>query len=113
VNTDDDEALSFAVAHLPETPAPWGRGNSVFTAHRDGLFRPLRGIRAGDEIALTTRHGSLRYRVRRTLVVGPHNVWVLGALPDVDLTLITCFPFAWVGHAPERFVVQAERMATP
>jgi sortase A len=113
VNTDDDEALGFAVAHLPDTPPPWARGNSVFAAHRDGLFRPLRDIRAGDEIALTTRRGSLQYRVRRTLVVGPHDVWVLGALPHVDLTLITCFPFTWVGHAPERLIVQAEKMTTP
>jgi sortase A len=81
----------------------------VFAAHRDGLFRPLRSIRAGDEIALTTRHGSLQYRVRRTLVVGPRDVWVLGAVPHVDLTLVTCFPFSWVGRAPERFIVQAEK----
>ena len=113
LNADDDEALGFAVAYLPDTPPPWALGNSVMAAHRDGLFRPLRNIRAGDEIALTTRRGNLQYRVRRTLVVGPRDVWVLGALPHVDLTLITCFPFTWVGHAPERFVVQAEKMTTP
>jgi sortase A len=113
VNTDDDEALGFAVAYLPDTPPPWAPGNSVFAAHRDGLFRPLRNLRRGDEITLTTRRGSLQYRVGRTLVVEPHDVWVLGALPHVDLTLITCFPFTWVGHAPERFIVQAEKMATP
>jgi sortase A len=113
VNTDDDEALGFAVAYLPDTPPPWGPGNSVFAAHRDGLFRQLRNLRRGDEITLTTRRGSLQYRVRRTLVVEPRDVWVLGALPHVDLTLITCFPFTWVGHAPERFIVQAEKLATP
>jgi sortase A len=113
VNADDDESLGFAVAHLSDTPPPWAWGNSVFAAHRDGLFRPLRNLRAGDEIALTTRRGSLQYRVRRTLVVGPRDVWVLGAVPHVDLTLITCFPFTWVGHAPERFIVQAEKTATP
>jgi sortase A len=109
VNTDDDDALGFAVGYLPDSPLPWESGNSVFAAHRDGLFRPLRSIRAGDEIALTTRHGSLQYRVRRTLVVGPRDVWVLGAVPHVDLTLVTCFPFSWVGRAPERFIVQAEK----
>jgi sortase A len=113
INADDDEALGFAVAYLPDTPPPWASGNSVLAAHRDGLFRPLMNIRTGDEIALTTRRGNLQYRVRRTLVVGPRDVWVLGALPHVDLTLITCFPFTWVGHAPGRFVVQAEKMATP
>jgi sortase A len=113
LNTDDDDALGFAVGYLPDTPPPWAPGNSVLAAHRDGLFRPLRNIRAGDAIALTTKRGSLQYRVRRTLIVGPHDVWVLGAVPHVDLTLITCFPFTWVGHAPERFVVQAEKVGPP
>jgi sortase A len=57
-----------------------------------------------------TSYGTFRYRVRRTLVVDPEDVWVLDSLPQVNLTLITCFPFSFVGHAPRRFVVQAEKL---
>jgi LPXTG-site transpeptidase (sortase) family protein len=107
---DDDRVLDFAVGHVPETPQPWRPGNSAFAAHRDRLFRPLRDIRVGDDIWLATRVGDLQYRVLRTLVVYPTDVWVLDPLPQVSLTLITCFPFFYVGHAPQRFIVQAEKV---
>jgi sortase A len=110
VDTDDDDALGFAVGYLPDTPPPWRPGNSAFAAHRDGLFRPLKGLRAGDAIGLTTRHGEWQYRVLRTLVVGSGDVWVLDRLPGVDLTLITCFPFNYIGRAPRRFIVQAAKV---
>jgi sortase A len=64
----------------------------------------------GDDIWLATSHGDFDYRVRRRLVVNPGDVWVLDALPHVNLTLITCFPFVYVGHAPQRFIVQAEKI---
>jgi sortase A len=107
---DDDSVLDFSVGYLPDTPLPWMPGNSAFAAHRDRLFRPLERIRNGDEIDLSTTHGRLRYRVLRAFVVNPHDVWVLDPLPRVSLTLITCYPFVYVGHAPRRFVVQAEKL---
>lgn len=76
----------------------------------DSFFRPLQEIRIGDDIRLSTSHGEFWYRVRRALVVDPEDVWVLDSLPRVNLTLITCFPFSYVGHAPRRFVVQAEKV---
>ena len=107
---DDDNVLDFSVGYLPDTPLPWMPGNSAFAAHRDRLFRPLEHIRTGDEIDLTTAHGRLRYRVLKAFVVNPRDVWVLDPIPRVNLTLITCFPFVYVGHAPHRFVVQAEKL---
>ena len=106
---DDDEVLDFSVGYLPDTPLPWARGNSALAAHRDRLFRPLEHIRTGDEITLSTRHGEINYHVLKTFIVDPKDVWVLGNLPDVDLTLITCYPFTYVGHAPHRFIVQAAK----
>ena len=106
---DDDSVLDFSVGYLPDTPLPWTPGNSAMAAHRDRLFRPLQDIRTGDEIRLATRYGDLIYRVTKTLVVDPKDVWVLKPLPHVDLTLITCYPFVYVGHAPHRFIVQAEK----
>lgn len=107
---DDDSVLDFSVGYLPDTPLPWTPGNSAFAAHRDRLFRPLEHIRNGDEIDLTTAHGRLQYRVLKTLIVNPRDVWVLDPIPHVSLTLITCYPFVYVGHAPHRFVVQAEKL---
>jgi sortase A len=110
VEGDDDSVLQLAIGYLADTPLPWQDGNSALAGHRDGFFRPLQYIRIGDEVRFLTPHGDFRYRVRRTLVVDPEDVWVLDSSPHVNLTLITCFPFSYVGHAPRRFVVQAERI---
>jgi|SRR5215471_7791779 len=107
---DDETVLDFSVAYLRDTPLPWASGNSAFAAHRDRLFRPLQDIREGDDIELATTHGDLHYRVLRTLIVEPQDVWVLDPIPKVSLTLITCYPFYFVGRAPHRFIVQAEKL---
>jgi len=108
---DDDRTLRAAAGHLPDTPLPWEEGNAALAGHRDTFFRPLRSVREGDEIQLVTRRGRFEYRVRRLLVVGPDDIWVLGPSSDVSLTLITCYPFTYVGSAPQRFIVQAERIS--
>jgi sortase A len=107
---DDENTLKVAVGHLPDTPLPWQQGNSALAGHRDTFFRPLRRIRAGDEIHFATRRGTFRYRVMRPTVVEPDELWVLDASPAAALTLITCYPFDYVGPAPRRFIVHAERM---
>ena len=107
---EDASVLDYAVGYLPDTPLPWNPGNSAFAAHRDRLFRPLEGIRIGDDIQLSTRHGDLHYKVSRTLIVNPTDLWVLKPTADANLTLITCFPFRYVGNAPKRFVVQARKI---
>lgn len=109
---DDPDVLAGAVGYLPDTALPWEDGNSAFAAHRDRLFRALAKIRIGDEILLSTRHGHFQYRVSHLFIVEPDDVWVLGPAPGVDLTLITCYPFVYVGHAPHRFVVRAQKVQT-
>ena len=106
---ENNDVLDFSVGYLPDTPLPWMPGNSALAAHRDRLFRPLENIQEGDEINLSTTHGNLHYRVLKTLIVNPTDVWVLDPIPKVSLTLITCYPFYYVGHAPRRFIVQAEK----
>jgi sortase A len=110
VEGDDESALMMAVGHLPDTPLPWQGGNSALAAHRDTFFRPLKDIRVGDSLRVTTSHGGVEYLVRETLIVGPHDVWVLDPTPQASLTLITCYPFSYLGHAPKRFVVQADQV---
>jgi sortase A len=68
----------------------------------------LRHIRPGDDIVLTTPSGTKRYVVRRTRVVQPSEVSVLAPTPDATVTLVTCYPFNYIGAAPRRFIVQAE-----
>lgn len=108
---DDEATLNVAVGHLPDTPLPWHEGNSALAGHRDSFFRPLRRIQIGDDIRFATRHGIFRYRVTRHTIVDPDELWVLDASPTATLTLITCYPFDFVGPAPRRFVVRAERLA--
>jgi LPXTG-site transpeptidase (sortase) family protein len=106
---DDNATLGKAVGHLPDTPLPWQRrGNVGLAAHRDGLFRGLKNIRVDDEVRVVTPRGEYFYRVRKTRIVNPEDVWVLAPTPTPTVTLITCYPFSYVGHAPQRFIVQAE-----
>ena len=108
---DDENTLSVAVGHLPDTPLPWQEGNAALAGHRDTFFRPLRRLQIGDEIRLETSRGTFRYRAMRRVVVEPGELWVLDPSPATALTLITCYPFDYVGPAPRRFVVHAERIA--
>ena len=109
---EESDVLAGAVGYLPDTPLPWQHGNSTFAAHRDRIFRPLAGIRVGDEIRLSTIHGDFRYQVNNMFIVSERDVWVLDNAQDVDLTLITCYPFVFVGHAPQRFVVRAQKISS-
>ena len=108
INGDDDDTLRVAVGHLPETPMPWDGGNSALAAHRDTFFRPLRDIRDEDEIRLTTARGAFDYRVTGTEIVEPDDVSVLAPTSAKSLTLVTCYPFVYVGAAPRRFIIHAK-----
>jgi len=110
IEGDDPATLRAAVGHLPDTPRPWESGNSAVAAHRDGLFRPLRNIKVGDDVWVRTPRGELRYRVKDTHIVRPTDLSVLQVTPTPHLTLITCYPFNYVGSAPKRFIVHAERV---
>lgn len=106
---DDEKTLRNAVGHLPDTPLPWQRrGNVGLAAHRDGLFRPLEKIKMKDEVNVVTPRGEYHYRVTKTQIVNPDDVWVLAPTATPTITLITCYPFSFVGNAPQRFIVQAE-----
>ena len=106
---DDDGTLGKAVGHLPDTPMPWHRrGNVALAAHRDGLFRLLEKIRIDDDVRMVTTRGEFHYRVKKTHIVDPDDVWVIAPTDAPTITLITCYPFSFVGNAPRRFIVQAE-----
>jgi LPXTG-site transpeptidase (sortase) family protein len=109
----DRRTLRRAAGHLPGTPLPGQLGNVAIAGHRDTFFKPLRNIRRDDEITLTTLNESYRYRVDSTSVVEPQETHVLDDSDDAILTLVTCYPFNFVGSAPKRFIVRARTAREP
>jgi sortase A len=105
---DDVTTLRRAVGHIPGTALPGETGNAGLAGHRDTFFRGLAEIRTGDQITLTTPAGNARYLVRSTRVVDPSEVSVLAPTARSILTLVTCYPFNYIGAAPKRFIVRAE-----
>lgn len=103
----DVRTLRGSVGHVPGTALPGAAGNAAFAAHRDTFFRPLEGVKTGDEVVVTTPTGVHRYAVTGTRIVNPSEVSVLDATGGRQLTLVTCYPFNFVGNAPKRFIVQA------
>jgi sortase A len=106
----DSRDLAHAVGHISGTALPGEHGNLGIAGHRDTFFRPLRDIRRGDNIVLHTLRGDYSYRVASTSVVRPDEIHVLDSTGRDTMTLVTCFPFYYVGPAPERFIVRAERL---
>lgn len=111
VQGDSEKLLRRSVGHLPETALPGEAGNIALAGHRDGLFRPLKDVRPGDAITLRTRDQEIQYQVEWTAVVPPTAMRVIQPTSEPALTLITCFPFYYVGAAPERFVVRARKIS--
>jgi sortase A len=107
----DESTLRTAVGHIPGTAVPEQIGNVALAGHRDTFFRDLGRVHVNDLIVMETPRGKFQYRVERTSVVGPKDTEVLQSDGQPELTLITCFPFHFVGAAPERFVVEAVRVA--
>jgi sortase A len=102
------DTLHLAVGHIPGTALPGPSGNVGLAGHRDSFFRPLRNIKVGDEIRLSTMAGTFKYRVVSLRVVFPDAIEVLNNTQQPTLTLVTCYPFDFVGAAPQRLIVHAE-----
>lgn len=106
----DGKTLRRGVGHIPETAPPGTPGNVGLAAHRDSFFRGLKDIHKNDIIRLKTLDGSYQYRVESTEIVTPEDTQVLADTGIPELTLVTCYPFYYVGSAPKRFIVHAERV---
>lgn len=109
---DSVPTLRRAVGHVADTALPGEDGNVVLAGHRDTFFRPLRNVRVGDAIAVRTSAGDFAYVVASTSVVPPGDLTVLQPAGGRTLTLITCYPFSYVGAAPDRFIVRARTAET-
>ena len=103
----DDLMLNIGVGRIHGTARVGETGNIGIAGHRDGFFRGLKDIAVGDNIELNTPRETLTYAVDQIEIVQPENVEVLHDRGHASLTLVTCFPFYYVGHAPERYIVHA------
>jgi sortase A len=110
VEGTSNHLLRRAVGHIMGTALPGQSGNVGIAGHRDTFFRPLRNIQRDDIITIATVHAEYRYRVVSIAVVKPDNLTVLNSAGNETLTLVTCYPFYFVGYAPDRFIVRAERV---
>jgi sortase A len=106
-NGTDDFNLNRGVGRIKGTARVGSAGNLGIAGHRDGFFRGLKDIALGDTIDLLTIDGTETYRVSSIEIVDPSDVSVLEPTEVETLTLVTCYPFYYVGHAPERFIVKA------
>jgi sortase A len=106
-------ALRRGVGHIPGTALPGEAGNVGLAGHRDTLFRPLKDLKIHDEIRFSTPRGDFRYEVESLRIVDPSDVGVLAASGGNVLTMVTCYPFFYVGSAPKRFIVRARQVLSP
>ena len=113
IEGSDAVALRRAAGHVPGTPLPGQIGNMAITGHRDTFFRPLRNLQRDDLIKVITPRAEYLYRVVSLSVVGPDDLRALDSEARETLTLITCFPFNYIGAAPRRFIVRADRVLGP
>lgn len=104
----DDATLARGAGHIEDTALPGQEGNIGIAGHRDTTFRPVRRLKVGDVLTLTTASRVQRFRITWTKIVGPDDVYVLDPTRKPALTLVTCYPFEYIGHAPRRFIVRAE-----
>jgi sortase A len=102
-----DLHMDRGIARIEGTAQPGAAGNMGIAGHRDGYFRVLKDIRFGDEMIVTSVNGPQTYRVEQLMIVDPSAVEVLDPTEEAAITLVTCYPFYFVGHAPERFIVRA------
>ena len=106
-DSTEETALNRGSGHIAGTALPGEKGNVGIAAHRDGFFRGLKDVEIGDEIELMTLGGRQSYRVFDLQIVDPLDVSVLGPIDNDVVTLVTCYPFYYMGPAPDRFVVRA------
>ncbi len=107
IEGDDTDTLRHAVGHIPGTALPGERGNVGLAGHRDSFFRKIGELKEGDTLILETARGTFSYHVAKRAIVAPSDTSVLNSTNEPALTLVTCYPFRYIGPAPKRYVITA------
>lgn len=108
VHGDGEDELKKGVGHYAGSTLPGENGNFVIAGHRDTVFKKLEGIKVNDQILIETSWGTYEYKVKDIKIVKPTDSSVMDPTDYEKLTMYTCYPFSYIGHAPERFVVEGE-----
>lgn len=108
VHGDGDSELKKGIGHYAGSTLPGEGGNVVLSGHRDTAFRPLKDIKVGDEVIFETEYGVYKYKVSKTRITNPDDSTVTMPTDYEKLTMYTCYPFNYVGNAPERFIVECD-----
>lgn len=109
----EEAVLNRGVGRIRATARPGAGGNLGIAGHRDRHFRGLKSVEVGDRLEVETPESTAHYEVRWTRVVGPEQVDVLDPTSEPSVTLVTCYPFHYVGSAPKRYIVRATRVDPP
>ena len=109
----DEDTLRKAAGHVPSTDLPGQDGDFMVLGHRDTFFRPLHAIELGDLVRLRTRRGRFAYRIDSVVVVDLEGLSLIQKAPRQGITLITCFPFDYIGPAPHRLVARGSQITVP
>jgi len=107
IEGDDTDTLRHAVGHIPGTALPGQPGNIGLAGHRDSFFRKIGQLKDGDTLILETARGTFSYHVAKRAIVAPNDTSVLNSTNEPALTLVTCYPFRYIGPAPKRYVITA------
>lgn len=107
------EALKKGIGHIPSTPIPGQKSNSVLAGHRDTFFRGLDRLKIGDALIVTIANDSFIYKIKKIRIVDKDDKTVIVPKPRSTLTLTTCYPFTFIGPAPQRYIVEAQLITKP
>ena len=108
IHGDGSLELKRGIGHYAGSTLPGENGNVVLSAHRDTVFRPLEGIEVGDEVEVETDYGLYKYKVANIRITDPNDSTVTMPTDNEKLTMYTCYPFNYVGSAPNRFIVECD-----
>ena len=109
----DEDALERGVGHYAKSVLPGESDNSVLSGHRDTVFRSIGKLKVGDELIVKTYAGVFTYRIKKTWIVDEDDRSVIVShYGKKILTLTTCYPFNWIGPAPQRYIIQSEMVET-
>jgi len=108
IHGDDDDALERGIGHYAGSTLPGENGNVVIAGHRDTVFRNLGKVKIGDIITLETYYGTYKYKASKIRIVDKNDLTVVVPKDKETLTIYTCYPFEYIGHAPQRYVIEGE-----
>lgn len=108
-----EDILKKGIGHIPSTPLPGQQSNAVLSGHRDTFFRGLDRLKVGDSLIVTSNNKTYIFKIKKIRIVDKNDKTVIVPKPRSTLTLTTCYPFTYIGPAPQRYIVEAQLLTKP